>query len=178
MTIKLYKSTSKGMVYWQAWKDGAYLAVQEGKLGVWGKARLVRPPRGTTPKQLQASLAKEKKAAGYAPISDADHHWVIVQYKLTTWGSAKDLDKAEKLDELFNACLAWTGNGYCDGNDIGSGEMNLFCVVVDPKLAAKTIVAELKKKPRLLAGAVVAIREGEEHRVVHPPRFKGKFAVQ
>jgi hypothetical protein len=178
MLLKLYKATAKGTHYWEAWSDRGQLAVHEGKLGTKGKSRLVRPPRGTTLKQLLASLAKEQRAAGYAEIPTDDHHWIVVQYQLKSWGSAKDLDKAEKVEALLNECLGWTGNGHCDGHDIGSGEMNVFAVVVDPKLGAKTIVAELKKRPRLLAGVVVAIREGEEYRVVHPPRFNGEFAVR
>jgi predicted DNA-binding WGR domain protein len=175
--LTLYKRTSRGTLFWQVWRDSGQLAINEGKVGSRGKARLVRPPRGTALKQFQNSLEKEKRAEGYAEVSDNAHHWIVVQYKLKTWGSPKDLDKAEKLEFLFNECLGWTGNGHCDGNDIGSGEMNVFCVVLDPKLGAKTIVAELKSRPRLLAGAVVAVREGEDYRVVHPPRYRGEFSV-
>jgi hypothetical protein len=175
--LSLYKRTSRGRLFWQAWSNSGQLAINEGKVGARGKSRLVRPPRGTTLKQLLAGLETEKRAEGYAEIPEHEQHWIVVQYNLKTWGSAKDLDKAEKLEFLFNECLGWTGNGYCDGNDIGSGELNVFCVVVDPKLGAKTILAELKNRPRLLAGAVVAVREGEDYRVIHPPRYQGDFAI-
>jgi hypothetical protein len=178
MMLKFYNSTPQEVLYWEAWSERGQLAVHEGKLGTKGKSRLVRPPKGMTLDLFLASLAEEQRKAGFAEIAHDDHHWIVVQYQLETWGSAKNLDKAVKVENLLNECLGWTGNGHCDGNEIGSGEMEVFAVVVDPKLGAETIIAELKKKPRLLAGAVVAIREGEDYRVVHPPGFQGEFRVQ
>jgi hypothetical protein len=176
MMLKLYKRGPAGILYWEAWTDAGRVVIHGGRLGQRGKARYERPPKGTTLKQFIAGAAKERRAEGYQAIPIEDHHQVVVQYQLKGWGAAKDLDKATKIQSLFDECLGWTGNGHCDGNDIGSGSMNIFSDVVDPELGAKRLVAELRKH-RLLDGAVVAIREGDDYRVVHPARFKGEFSV-
>ncbi len=176
MMLKLYKPGRGGTLYWEAWTDAGRVVVHEGKLGQRGKARYVRPPKETTPKQFITRAAKEQRDLGYAAVPDEKHHQIVVQYQLKGWGSAKDLDKAIKIQERFDECLGWTGNGHCDGNDIGSGTMNVFSLVVDPKIGVKTLVAELRKH-RWLDGAVVAVQDGDDYHVVHPARFKGEFAV-
>ena len=176
MMLKLYKRVPAGILYWEAWTDAGRVVIHEGRLGQRGKARYQRPPKGTTLKQFIARAAKERCAQGYKAIRTEDHHQVVAQYQLNGWGSARDLDKAIKIQGLFDECLGWTGNGHCDGNDIGDGSMNIFSDVVDPELGAKTLVAELRKH-RLLAGAVVAVREGHDYRVVYPVRFEGQFSV-
>jgi hypothetical protein len=46
-------------------------------------------------------------------------------------GSTADLDKRVAVEELMNEGLGWTGLGHCDGGDIGSGTMKIFCYVAD-----------------------------------------------
>lgn len=123
-----------------------------------------------------AEAAEKPRAKGYAEIPKDEYFQIVVQYRLTTWGSVEDLDKAHEIGHLFNECPGWTGNGHCDGNDIGSGCLNLFSIVFDPALAARTVIAELQKND-LLDGAVVAARYGEEYHVLHPPDAKGEFSL-
>jgi hypothetical protein len=177
--LTLYKHARGGLRYWEAWEFDGWVAVHEGKVGERGKTRTLSRRRGKTPEQVIVEVAEKPRAKGYAEIPIEEQHQVVVQYQLKTWGSAKDLDKAHKIEDLFNECLGWTGNGFCDGNDIGSGSMNIFSIVVDPHLAVQTMIAELKRR-RLLKGAVIAVRkvEGEEEdRVVHPPDFEGEFSL-
>lgn len=176
MMLKLYKRNGAGILYWEAWTDAGRVVIHEGRLGQRGKARYERRPKGTTAKQFITAAAQERHAQGYEAIPVDDHYQVVVQYPLKGQGSARDLDKAIKIQGLFDECLGWTGNGHCDGHDIGSGSLNIFSDVVDPKLGAKTLVAELKKR-RLLEGAIVAVREGENYHVVYPVRFRGAFSV-
>jgi hypothetical protein len=157
--LKLYKSGRTGVRYWEAWARGAWVVVHEGKLGERGKVKHLRPREGKTPKQVIAEAAEKPRAKGYAEVPMAEHYQVVVQYRLKTWGSAEDLEKGHKVEDLFNECLGWTGNGRCDGNDIGGGCMNIFSLAVDPELAAGTMVAELRKHKHL-GGAVVAVRYG------------------
>jgi hypothetical protein len=174
--LKLYKR-SRGVVrYWEAWAHGVWVIVHHGKLGERGRVKHLEPQPGKAPEQVIAEVAEKPRARGYAEIPMEDHYQIVVQYRLKTWGSTRDLDKAQKIEDLFNECLGWTGNGRCDGNDIGSGTMNIFSMVVAPDLGAATLVEELRKN-RLLKGAVVAIREGENYRVVYPARFKGEFSL-
>src|SRR5262245_354974 len=176
MMLKLYKRGRTGMRYWEAWTIPGMVVVHEGKLGERGKTRCLIPDEGQSPTRFIKTLAQKPRAKGYAEIPREEHHQIVVQYRLKTWGSAKDLQKGHKIESLFNECLGWTGNGRCDGNDIGSGTLNIFSIVVDPELGATTLVEELRKK-RLLKGAVVAVQEDEEYRVVYPARFKGEFSL-
>jgi hypothetical protein len=174
--LKLYKRGRGSIRYWEAWVRGAWFVVHEGRLGDRGKVKHLEPQQGKTPEQVIAEAAEKPRAKGYAEIPTEEQHQVVVQYRLETCGSAEDLDKAHEIEHLFNECLGWTGNGLCDGNDIGSGSLNIFSVVVDPDVAAQTMIAELKKH-ELLEGVVVAVRYGADYRVVHPPDSKGVFSL-
>lgn len=174
--LKLYKSGRTGVRYWEAWAHGVWVIVHEGTLGERGKVKYLEPQDGKSPEEVIAEAAEKPRSNGYAEIPLEEQHQVVVQYRLKTWGSAKDLEKAHRIEGLFNECLGWTGNGRCDGNDIGSGTLNIFSVVVDPDLGAATLVEELRNK-RLLKGAVVAVREGDDYRVVYPTRFKREFSL-
>jgi hypothetical protein len=174
--LKLYKRGRTGVRYWEAWARGVWVVVHEGKLGERGKVKHLEPQKGKNPEQIIIEAAAKPRAKGYTEIPMEEHYQVVVQYRLKTWGSVEDLDKAHKIENVFNECLGWTGNGRCDGNDIGSGCMNIFSIVVHPELATQTMIADLEKHG-LLEGAVVANRYGEDYRVVHPPNCQGKFSL-
>jgi hypothetical protein len=82
-------------------------------------------------------------------------------------GTARDLDHRIEIEHILNESLGWTGLGHCEGGDIGSGNMNIFCVVVDPEVAVLHIVKELRTKGRL-EGALVIITSHSEDKVVWP----------
>ena len=174
--LKLYKQGRGGMRYWEAWARGVWVVVHEGKLGERGKVRHLEPQEGKTPEQMIAKAAETPRSKGYSEIPMEEHYQVVVQYRLETWGSSEDLAKAHKIEGLLNECLGWTGNGHCDGNDIGSGSMNIYSVVVDPQLAVETIITELREQG-LLERAVVAVRYREEYRVLYPADFNGEFSL-
>jgi hypothetical protein len=174
--LNLYKRGRTGTRFWQAWTHGAWGVTNEGTLGVRGKMKHLKPQVGKKMAEIIAEAVQKQRAKGYAEITPEEHFQVVVQYRLETWGSVDDLGKGHKIEFLFNECLGWTGNGRCDGNDIGSGSMNIFSIVVDHDLAVETMGGELRKK-KLLKGAVIAVRHGEEYRVAYPLRYKGEFSL-
>lgn len=174
--LKLYKRGRGVLRYWEAWKVSWAVVVHEGRVGERGRTRFRFPDDGRTPEQCIRAEAAKPRAGGYAEVPLADHIQIVVQYRLTTWGGPHDLDKGRRIEALFNECLGWTGNGRCDGNDVGSGTLNIFSVVVDAEIGAACLVAELRKH-RLLRGAVVAVRMGDEYRVVYPTRRKQPFSL-
>lgn len=91
-------------------------------------------------------------------------------------GTPEDLDGGQEVEGLMNECLGWLGLGNCDGCDIGSGTMNIFCFVVDSTVAIPHMVGELKAKS-LLDGAVVAISADDGDTVVWPKDFAGEFSL-
>lgn len=41
--------------------------------------------------------------------------------------------------------LGWTGLGFCDGGSIGSGKMEVCCVVVDFDIAREVVIEDLER---------------------------------
>ena len=101
---------------------------------------------------------------------------LIIQYKVDANGTTDDFDKRVEVEDLMEECLDGTGLGNCDGGDLGSGTMNVFCFVADPDRAQKVIVDKLRANS-LLDGAVIAQRIGEDYKVLWPHDFQGEFSV-
>ena len=101
---------------------------------------------------------------------------LIIQYKVDGNGTTDDFDKRVEVEELMEECLDGSGLGNCDGGDLGSGTMNVFCFVTDPNKAQRVIVDNLRSHS-LLDDAVIAQRVGEDYKVIWPPDFQGKFSV-
>ncbi|MFT4668158.1 MAG: hypothetical protein ACI9XB_005138 [Gammaproteobacteria bacterium] len=64
--------------------------------------------------------------------------------ELNRFGSEEDLDKRHRLENRINETLGWTGLGHTDGGSIGSGTMEVGCMVVDFDVAKKVIIEDLK----------------------------------
>jgi hypothetical protein len=137
-TIKLYRQDPGGLAYWTAWPSGkAEWTVHGGPLGERGDVRQVSLAG------KDAELAR-RRAAGFAEIPDDDHHGLEIVYRLAeTWGAPGDLEKRYRLQDRLDATLAWSGLGHVDGGSIGSGTMEVFCMVVDPGIARRVIEADL-----------------------------------
>jgi hypothetical protein len=176
--IKLYMREDGSISYWEAWAAGRGIVVLHwGKLGEKGKTRQLRLGKGERSANVIAKHSEQPRSEGFREIPEEDHAMLVVSYRTPGWGSVKDLDKREKVEAVLNECLGWTGNGHCDGGDIGSGTINAFSLVVDPHLAVAAVVPALRKA-KLLDGAVIAYRRGEEeYRVVWPEDFTGEFSI-
>jgi hypothetical protein len=178
MMLKLYKREGEQTRYWEAWADGRKVVIHYGIVGTKGKTRTVALSKGMTARKLIAAESAGPIDEGYAEIAVEDHATLVVQYRTETWGSASDLDKRNRVEGILNECLGWTGNGHCDGGDIGSGSINAFSFVVDPRLAGDEVVKALRKE-KLLEDAVIAFaRPGEDdHTVIWPVNFRGEFSI-
>ena len=118
---------------------------------------------------------------GYRSKSYAKAQTEIQDELMTIRFTAKMVEKLcdtlrNQVEEVLTECLSWTCNGFCDGGDLGSGEMNLYCLVLDPDAAKNTLVSALKKN-HLLKGAVIAKRQRERYRVLWPEDFQGAFRI-
>ncbi|MEW6697622.1 MAG: Imm26 family immunity protein [Bacillota bacterium] len=69
----------------------------------------------------------------------------------------KNIEKRHYIEKLLDTCLTETGLGDCDGGEIGSDVMMIYCFVTDPEKAVNIIKEELKKA-HLLDGAVITYR--------------------
>ncbi|UOY93292.1 hypothetical protein MUG87_03965 [Ectobacillus sp. JY-23] len=68
----------------------------------------------------------------------------------------------------MNECLGWTGNGHCDGEDIGSGTINIFNFVIDVKKALRSTLNEFSQN-NLLEGVKIACENAEGNYVLLYP---------
>lgn len=146
-----------------------------GDVGDRGESRTVSLKRNQSSEDVIAREADKYRAEGYRELQDGEEYTVLIQYRVDGWGTAEDLDKRHEIEQLLNEVLGWTGNGNCDGGDIGSGTMNVCCLVVNPYLASQAIVEELRKSNHL-EGAVIALEREDSFEVLHPQAHDTKFA--
>jgi predicted DNA-binding WGR domain protein len=153
--LKLYRKTKNRSFYWEAWNDESHLTVHWGSVGDRGEFRQLALERDTEIGSLIEKEARSWRGKGYKEINRDELHRVVIEYKVRGHGSTDDHDKRVSVENLMNECLGWTALGHCDGGDIGSGTMSIFCFVVDAEKAKELIVKELKSH-QLLDGAVIA----------------------
>jgi hypothetical protein len=110
-------------------------------------------------------------------LEDDEEQRLIVQYRTAGSGNGSDHDKRVAVENLLGGFLEDADLGYCDGGDIGSGTMNVFCFVKPGKDVGKKVI-EVLRKNNLLEGAVIAETDDEGgERVTWPPDFKGDFQL-
>jgi hypothetical protein len=90
------------------------------------------------------SVLKSAIEIGYEPLDEEEVSVVLIEYAVDGFGTPEDLDKRHALEERMNETLGWTGLGHCDGGSIGSGSMEVCCLVVDAEIAKQTILSDLK----------------------------------
>src|SRR5262249_42762181 len=83
-------------------------------------------------------------AEGFEPIEIDNHAILLIEYPIKGMGTTKDLKKRHALEDRMNETLGWTGLGHCDGGSIGSGTMDVCCLVVDFKIAKAVIEKDLR----------------------------------
>jgi hypothetical protein len=66
-----------------------------------------------------------------AKVPDETHPTLVVEYALDGWGDDSDVEKRHALEDALDQVLRQAGLGLCDGGEIGSGSMQVFCPVFD-----------------------------------------------
>ena len=173
--VKLYKFEGGKVSYWEAWETDGQIILHWGELGERGEAQSIALKQNESSKTFIANEANKHRKEGYRELKEGEDHTVLVQYQVDGWGTPQDLDKRHEVENLLNECLGWTGNGHCDGGDIGSGTMNVCSLVVNPYLALEPIVKELREH-NLLEGAVIAIEREDSFEVLYPENYDKEFA--
>ncbi|MGG3452313.1 hypothetical protein ABER98_21180 [Domibacillus aminovorans] len=153
--IKLIKQVDDEVLYWEIWKDGKALVIHYGIVGDTGDTEEMKLSLFQKAEKVMDELAEVKVNDGYDYLDEDEME--------------KALEKRHSVEDLINECLGWTGNGACDGGDIGSGTVNIFNFVVDVEKALKTIIEELTNN-NLLEGIKIACLnpDDEEHIALYP----------
>lgn len=171
--IKLYRANPEDPTlvdYWEGWQSEARaLTLHQGAVGDIGLTAQVKVGRFRSPDKALAAEADEVRAEGFEAKDPDDLVQVVVQFAMDLGEDADpeaDLARVVAAEELCDEVLGWTGNGHCDGHDIGAGTMNLFTETVLPQIAVRSMAEALAQAGE--NDVVIAIRTGEEFAVAWP----------
>jgi hypothetical protein len=142
--LKLYKRVNGSLRYHEAWCNKTKITEHWGSVGERGATREHKKPKEKSEEAALAEVLKTPLGDGYAQIDEDDVVVVLVEFLVDGMGSPQDLDKRHALEARMNETLGWTGLGHCDGGSIGSGSMEVCCMVVDASIAKRIIAEELK----------------------------------
>lgn len=176
MQLKVYRTIEGVTEYWESWNERGEAFVRSGKVGEKAEIRKYSMKDSRQAAEMIKEVERVEKS-GFTPRNMEDFVQIVIHYRLERWGSGQDHERRVKIEDSMNECLTSTGLGYCDGGDIGSGTMNIFCEVVDAAVAERIIVGNLKDNGEL-ENAVIAKREragDDEYKVVWPKDFSGRF---
>ena len=164
---KLYRKTDAGIQYAEAWVQDDECVYHWGKVGDKGQNRTTTVV-GVDEDAIESALAPAR-AEGFTEIPQGDQFVLQIQFPVNgPMGDEDDLEKRHMLEEALNECLGWTGNGMCDGGDIGSGDMNVFCIVVDVEAAIQAIFDDLGSVGFLEDASIFSRAMHEEELTEHP----------
>ena len=143
--IKLYKDIDNQLHYWETWnKDDKTAIIHWGIVGQRGQNKEVKGGLFSNFRKKVQQEIDEKLNEGYAEFDEDKVSFLEIEYKIDGFGTEEDLDKRHRLEEKMDQVLGWTGLGHADGGSIGSGTMEVGCIVVDFDIAKKVIEEELK----------------------------------
>ncbi len=143
--LKLYKLIDNQLHYWETWdKDEKTAIVHWGIVGQRGQDKEVKSGLFSNFRKTVQKEIDEKLNEGYAEFDEDNYAFLEIEYKIDGFGTEQDLDKRHRLEEKMDEVLGWTGLGHTDGGSIGSGTMEVGCIVVDFEIAKKVIEEKLK----------------------------------
>ena len=142
--IKLYRRCDGALHYHEAWVAGEGITEHWGKVGSRGQVREhPMPPHASEDDALESVLAGAR-ASGYEPLAPDAHSVLLIEYRVDPpMGTPGDIEKRHRLQARMDETLGWTGLGHCDGGSIGSGTMEVCCLVVDFEVASQVVAADL-----------------------------------
>lgn len=142
--IKLYKRIDGVFRYHEAFEENGSITDHWGIVGERGESRQHKIPKRLSEEAALLGVLQAAIDTGYAPLDEDALTILLIEYQVDEMGSPQDLDKRHALEDRMNETLGWTGLGHCDGGSIGSGSMEVCCLVVDATIAARVIADDLK----------------------------------
>ncbi len=142
--IKLYARDDAGtLCYHEAWVDDDEIVEHWGRVGERGETKSHPMPRGGNPEALLGTVLADAWRRGFAEIDEDELVSLEIEYELDSWGTGADLDVRNEIGDCLDEVLGWAGLGHWDGGSIGSGTMEIGCLVVDFEIAQRVIEAAL-----------------------------------
>ncbi|WP_130068138.1 hypothetical protein [Bacillus albus] len=171
--IKLIKQGIDKMLYWEVWEDERILIVHYGCVGDEGEMYEIKVPVFQRAEIEMKKLVDEQLANGYKELDEEELIEFVLQYVYTDDQLEDGLEKRQKIQEIMDEALGWSGNGYCDGGDIGSGTINIYTFVIDVNKALQTTINELENHHLLDDVKIAYMSNDEEYKQIYPN--KGEF---
>jgi len=142
--LKLYKIEGKSKSYWETWENDGVHTIHWGSLGTRGESQELKSTQLSKATTKIQKIIDQKVAEGYQPLDFDDHSILLIEYSVEGMGSESDVIKRHDLQSRMDETLGWTGLGHCDGGSIGSGTMEVCCIVADFDIAKAVIEADLE----------------------------------
>jgi predicted DNA-binding WGR domain protein len=143
--LKLYRQINNELHYWETWdKDNKTAIVHWGVVGQRGQSKEIKSGLFSNFRKTVQKEIDEKLKEGYTEFDEDNYSMLEIEYIIDGFGTEQDIDKRHRLESKMDEVLGWTGLGHTDGGSIGSGTMEVGCVVVDFDIAKKTIEVKLK----------------------------------
>jgi hypothetical protein len=140
---RLYREAGEGVEYWESWvNDDGTAVVHYGRLGERGQVEEFSDPDAFA--DYLGPRVRELHAEGFRNVPEDEHATVMLQWPRSA--VPDDVDGTEELwdrvEELVNEELGWTGLGRCTGIDLSS-ELTAMAEAVDARLAVKVLASAL-----------------------------------
>jgi hypothetical protein len=143
--LKLYKKIDDQLFYWETWdKDSKTGIIHWGVVGEKGESKEIKSGLFSSFRKPIQKEIELKINEGYTEFDDDENVYLEIEYVIDGFGTEADLDKRHRLESKMDEVLGWTGLGNTDGGSIGSGTMEVGCVVVDFEIAKNVIEKSLK----------------------------------
>ncbi|MBF4485271.1 MULTISPECIES: hypothetical protein [unclassified Flavobacterium] len=143
--LKLYKQKDNQLWYWETWdKDEKTAIVHWGVVGEQGENKEVKGGLFSSFRKNVQKEIDQKLKEGYTEFDQDKVSFLEIEYSIDGFGTEQDLAKRHILEQKMDEVLGWTGLGHTDGGSIGSGTMEVGCMVVDFDIAKKVIEERLK----------------------------------
>ncbi|WP_251055855.1 MULTISPECIES: DUF2716 domain-containing protein [unclassified Exiguobacterium] len=168
--IQLTKQGDSGTLYQTIYTEGRLIIQHQGIVGEWVREENVREIRVSRFKRLGVQilqLVEEFERQGYHEVNETDYQELIVQFPYDEGQAEAALERRHMMEEMIDEGLLHTGNGYCEGGDIGSGTTNIFYHVLDVE-AAVSLIFEGMKEHDVRGEPIIAISEGEAYTILYP----------
>jgi hypothetical protein len=142
--LKLYKRIDGHLHYHEAWVNDGTIYEHWGIVGERGQTKEHPLPSGLDDGDPTLDVLRSAGDAGFQPIDPEDLITLLIEFDVDGFGTPDDLEKRHGLEDRMNETLGWTALGHCDGGSIGSGTMEVCCLVVDFDVAKRVIEADLQ----------------------------------
>jgi hypothetical protein len=141
--IKLYRKDGGRLFYHEAWESDGVVTEHWGECPDSGESREHAVARGIEGGALIEKILQEPRSRGYEEIDMDDHARLMIEFRIEGMGTPSDLKKRHALEDRMSEALGWAGIGMCDGGSIGSGTMEVCCLVADYLIAERFVREEL-----------------------------------